>query len=135
QGEEAGLYLIGLGSLATSFNPNYTFSLSPNPVYFQIHSSTLPPVLVPVPVPVPGSGLPAFSAQALSEFNATRGRNNEDPDNPNNLVLKPGNNLKKHQGGSITYDPSGFHYPPGLFHLSSYQLFGQNGTIVQQQSR
>ena len=131
QGEDVGLYLIGLTPLATSFNPNYTLSLGPDPAYFRIQSAPLPPE----PPVTTVTSKPAFSAQALSQFNATRGRNNEDPNNPDNLVLKPDINLKKYQGGSITYDPASHPYPPNLIHLSSYQLFGQNGTIVQQQPR
>ncbi|HSI83462.1 MAG TPA: choice-of-anchor Q domain-containing protein [Candidatus Methylacidiphilales bacterium] len=67
----------------------------------------------------------------LEIFSSTRGRNNEDPDNPRNLILLL--HKKKPGTGQISYSTNGnANSASGRLHLSSYQLFGNpTGEITQ----
>ncbi|MEZ0296858.1 MAG: MBG domain-containing protein [Candidatus Methylacidiphilales bacterium] len=114
-GETPGSYFYTLGTLAQLSSANYTYSLAPGTAAFTITAEQTI----------------QRDVGQLARFGATRGRNNEDPESDDNLVLIP--NKRKGNGYNISYAPPRVH-PSVRFHLSSYHFFGQNGHIAQQRA-
>ncbi|MEZ0296333.1 MAG: MBG domain-containing protein, partial [Candidatus Methylacidiphilales bacterium] len=118
-GETPGTYLYTLGTLAALSSPNYSYALAADSPLFNI--SGLPSDEIPNP--------PLFVQSLLDtreQFDATRGRNNEDPNNPDNLVLIP----FKRKPGRVYYAPTATR-SGGSIHISSYDDFGPGGQIPQ----
>ncbi|MEZ0300133.1 MAG: MBG domain-containing protein [Candidatus Methylacidiphilales bacterium] len=125
----SGLYSINPGG-ASAFNYNFTYlpgvlTLAGGgipPVVPPVDPPVIPPMEPPVVIPDPTNpNRPAITFQDLAEFNATWGRNNIP-------VRRHWRGFSATQRAQVNY--SGANIPAsGMFHMSSYNVFGGGGEI------
>jgi hypothetical protein len=126
----AGTYSINPGG-ASALNYSFTYQsgvltlssadVPPTPPEPPVEPPVIPPVEPPVVAPPSTPGLPSLTLGDLAAFNATWGRNNQ----PQRHFTRRGPASGRTRINYADAAPA----PGGTYHMSSYNLFGNNNEI------